>query len=609
VTFDAALIQGRLGDPERLAALARLKLVGTPREESFDRLARLATRLLGAPGALVNLVTDEAQFCKSSVGLPEPWASEGLPLSYGLCPYTVASGEPLVVDDARVDPRFCENAGVRELGIAGYAGVPLLVSDGHAVGALCAFDGRTRSWTADDLQTLQDLAAAVMTEIELRVASEAALERERQLREERETLETINHVGRLLTAEFDIATLVQAVTDAATTLTAAQFGAFFYNALDERGEYYTLYAIAGVPREAFARFPLPRNSGLFGPTFRGEGIVRLANVRLDPRFGQNPPYYGMPPGHLPVVSYLAVPVIGRSGEVLGGLFFGHAEPGVFTERAEQLVVGLAAQAAVAIENARLYQQAQQEIEERRRAETEKQAFVDAVAHDLQNPLGAAKAQAQLLARRVRRGVADAETIGAGLTAIDGAVSRASRLITELLDVAHMEADRPLDLHRTPTDLVALARDCVADAEAASPQHVIRLEAETAEVVGIWDAARLGRVLANLLSNAVKYSPPTSEVVVRVGRVDGEEGAVALLAVVDRGVGIPAADLPRIFNRFHRGGNVAGRFAGTGIGLWGAQRIAAAHGGTIAIDSREGAGTTVTVRLPLAPTEVQSETED
>src|SRR5205085_12133307 len=127
---------------------------------------------------------------------------------------------------------------------------------------------------------------------------------------------------------------------------------------DERGESYMLYTLSGVPREAFAHFPMPRNTEIFAPTFAGEGPVRIADVHQDPRYGKNSPYYGMPEGHVPVVSYLAVPVVSRSGEVLGGLFFGHPEKGVFTERHERVVVGLAAQTAVALDNARLYEAAQ-----------------------------------------------------------------------------------------------------------------------------------------------------------------------------------------------------------------------------------------------------------
>src|SRR5829696_3020318 len=596
-------VRSQLNSPDRLAAVARLGLVGTPHEEAFDRLTRLAARVLGVPGALVTITTAEVQFCKSSVGLPEPWATSGLPLTYGLCPYTVASGEPLLIADARTDPRFQDNPGVRELGVAGYAGVPLLTTDGLAIGAFCAFDDRPRTWTADDLQTLEDLAAAAMTEVELPATTAAMRASAATLREEGATLEIINQVGRLLTAELDLATLVQAVTDAATALTGAHFGAFFYNALDDRGEYYTLYAIAGIPREAFEQFPLPRNTTLFGPTFRGDSTVRIADVRQDERFGQNPPHFGMPAGHLPVASYLAVPVIARVGKVLGALFLGHPEPNIFDERAERFAVGLAAQAAVAVENARLYQQAQDELAARGRAEAEKEAFLDAVAHDLGNPLTTVKGQAQLLRRRARQGRADLATLETGLGAIEGATDRATRLIAELTDAARLEAQRPLDLRRTAIDLVELAEASITESQAAAAGHPLHLETGVAEVVGLWDADRLTRVLENLVANAIKYSPAGSPVVVRVDRQEAPDGPVAVLSIADQGVGIPADDLPHIFERFRRGGNVAGRIAGSGLGLWGSHRIVAQHGGTITIDSTEGQGTTVTVRLPLNGGEV------
>jgi PAS domain S-box-containing protein len=181
---------------------------------------------------------------------------------------------------------------------------------------------------------------------------------EAELREQTEIIETVNRIGQMLAAELDQEKLVQAITDAATELSGAQFGAFFYNLIDDQGESYRLYTLSGAPREAFEQFPLPRNTHLFGPTFRGEGIVRLDDVKQDPRYGHNSPYQGMPSGHLPVTSYLAAPVVSRSGETVGGLFFGHAEAGVFTERTEQLIAGLVAQAAVALDNARLYREAQ-----------------------------------------------------------------------------------------------------------------------------------------------------------------------------------------------------------------------------------------------------------
>src|SRR5438270_288438 len=183
--------------------------------------------------------------------------------------------------------------------------------------------------------------------------------------------EALRRVSAALVSELDLERVVQHVTDAATDLIGAQFGSFFYNVVNEAAaetdpagrESYMLYTLSGVPQEAFAGFPMPRNTALFEPTFRGDGSIRLDDVTKDPRYGQNPPYYGMPPGHLPVRSYLAVPVVSRRGEVLGGLFFGHAEPGVFTAEHLRLVQGVAAPAAIAIDNARLFQAAEREREQ------------------------------------------------------------------------------------------------------------------------------------------------------------------------------------------------------------------------------------------------------
>ncbi|HLL73915.1 MAG TPA: PAS domain S-box protein [Pyrinomonadaceae bacterium] len=192
-----------------------------------------------------------------------------------------------------------------------------------------------------------------------------------RLREQAEVIETVNRTGQMIAGELDVQKVIQSVTDAATELSGARFGAFFYNVLDEHGASYMLYTLSGVPRSAFAHFPMPRATDLFGPTFRGEGTILIPDVVKDARYGKNSPYYGMPEGHLPVVSYLAVPVISRSGEVLGGLFFGHPEAAVFTERAARIIEGLAAQAAVALDNARLFEAA---ARERRKAEASEEHY-------------------------------------------------------------------------------------------------------------------------------------------------------------------------------------------------------------------------------------------
>src|ERR1700744_3145036 len=156
-------------------------------------------------------------------------------------------------------------------------------------------------------------------------------------------LKTVLRVGQAVAAELDLEKAVQLVTDAATELTGAAFGSFFYNVLNDAGESYMLYTLSGVPREAFSKFPMPRNTAVFAPTFGGEGVVRSDDIMKDPRYGKSHPHFGMPKGHLPVASYLAVPVVSANGQIHGGLFFGHDQPGIFTEDSEILVSAIAAQ--------------------------------------------------------------------------------------------------------------------------------------------------------------------------------------------------------------------------------------------------------------------------
>ncbi|HSE75522.1 MAG TPA: PAS domain S-box protein, partial [Dongiaceae bacterium] len=191
---------------------------------------------------------------------------------------------------------------------------------------------------------------------------------QRALREQQQRLAVLNRVARSIASETDLERIVQSVTDIATEISGAQFGAFFYNVRDDQNESYMLYTLSGAPREAFAKFSLPRNTAVFDPTFRGLGPVRSDDIRKDPRYGKNEPHFGMPEGHLPVVSYLAVPVVSKSGEVHGGLFFGHAEAEVFTQQAEEIVIEIAAHAAMAIDNAQLLRNAQVDTIQRGRAE-------------------------------------------------------------------------------------------------------------------------------------------------------------------------------------------------------------------------------------------------
>lgn len=217
---------------------------------------------------------------------------------------------------------------------------------------------------------------------------------EAELREETRRLETLNRTGAAIAGELDLQRLVQTVTDAGVELTGAQFGAFFYNVLNDTGEAYMLYALSGAERSQFDGFGMPRATAVFHPTFVGEGAIRSDDIMRDPRYGKSAPHFGLPEGHLAVRSYLAVPVTSRSGEVLGGLFFGHSEPRRFTQRHERLMMGIAPQAAVAIDNARLFTEAQREIEQRRRAEDHQKLLVNELNHRVKNTLAIVQSLAQ-----------------------------------------------------------------------------------------------------------------------------------------------------------------------------------------------------------------------
>lgn len=211
-----------------------------------------------------------------------------------------------------------------------WTAAPVLVDAGVA-GAVIAF---RQSGQADTLQVVR--------------------EQERELRSEAERNALLVDVARQLAFERDLDSLVQVVTDT-VSLTKAAFGAFFYDVTNDAGESFVLYTLSGADRADFDGFPVPRNTPVFGPTFRGERTVRFDDVTAQPEYGTMAPFHGMPPGHLPVRSYLAVPVVSRRGEAIGGLFFAHPEPGMFTTDDERLVEGVAAQAAVAIDNARLFE--------------------------------------------------------------------------------------------------------------------------------------------------------------------------------------------------------------------------------------------------------------
>ena len=434
----------------------------------------------------------------------------------------------------------------------------------------------------------------------------ARIEAETALREETRVLELLNETGRTLASQLDLEALIQAVTDAGRGLSGAAMGAFFYNTVDDNGESYRLYTLSGVSRDAFERFGMPRATALFGPTFRGESPIRVDDVLADSRYGAMAPHHGMPAGHPPVRSYLAVPVHARSGEVIGGLFFGHPRPCVFNERAERLIAGLAAQAGIAFDTARLFEAAQKSAEERlvlldsermargeaERMSTVKDEFLATLSHELRTPLNAILGWSQILRNGKGR-----QDVLRGLEVIERNARAQTQLIEDLLDMSRITSGT-LRLDVQPVSPVTFVEAAIETLKPAFDAKGIRLETfldpSTGPIAG--DPGRLQQVVWNLLSNGVKFTPKGGKVQLVLHRVNSQ----IEIQVADTGAGITPEFLPFLFQRFRQGDHSTTRkHGGLGLGLSIVKSLVELHGGGVVASSPgEGQGTTVTVSLPL-----------
>jgi PAS domain S-box-containing protein len=416
---------------------------------------------------------------------------------------------------------------------------------------------------------------------------------EQAARQDAEIMETLNRVGLTLSAEWDLERVIQTVTDAATKISGAEFGAFFHNVTNEDGESYMLYTLSGAPREAFEKFGMPRNTAVFAPTFAGERAVRVDDITRDPRYGKSAPHYGMPKGHLPVRSYLAVPVVSRSGDVMGGLFFGHSAVGVFTERAEQLVSGIASQAAVAIDNARLHEQRAQLIERLSESDRRKDEFLATLSHELRNPLAPLRNSLHLL--RLSR---TAAASGQVHEMMERQVDHLVRLVDDLLEVSRISRGT-FELRKQRVDVAAVIRNAIdtSDPLILAGGHQLRTSIPETPLWLEGDPVRLAQILSNVLNNAAKYTEPGGRIALVVERRDD----MAVIRISDTGIGIARDALPRMFEMFSRGSSTTARGqGGLGIGLALARRLAEMHGGTITASSEGvGKGSQFEVRLPLA----------
>lgn len=418
---------------------------------------------------------------------------------------------------------------------------------------------------------------------------------ENMLAEERTTLEMLNRLAPKLASTLDLKKLVQTVTDETTDLIGADFGAFFYNVVTDDGKALSLYTLSGAPREAFEHLGMPRATALFGPTFRGEKIIVIDDVLADARYGKSGPHKGMPEGHLPVRSYLAVPVISRGGEVIGGLFFGHKEVGMFAERDARLAEGIAALAAVGIDNARLYDEVtagQMRAEEANRAKTD---FLATMSHEIRTPMNAIVGISHLLVATASEKQAEYATT------LQSAANSMMTLINDLLDISKIES-RSIELEFISFSLSDLFAEIYNLFSIKANDKGIAFEVDSGDsgqykLSG--DVARLRQIISNLCGNALKFTEH-GRVSLKVSAVslDGDIARVSIV-VQDTGIGIAESKKGIIFEKFTQADTSINRkYGGTGLGLSITKQLVEAMGGNIVVESEVGAGSRFVVTLPF-----------
>lgn len=413
------------------------------------------------------------------------------------------------------------------------------------------------------------------------------------LRDETRVLELLNSTGATLASTLDLPSLLQAAVDAATRITGARFGAFYHDDESDpeiHGDLPPARAVAGIRLE---------QADAIAAELRGGPALRSNELQVAPDASD---------AELPLRSCLSLPVPARTGQRPGRLLLGHPQAGMFSARSERIVSAIAAQAAVALDNTRLYAAARRAAEERKvlldsereaRAEAErtnqlKDDFLATLSHELRTPLSAILGWAQVL----RRGTRDQADLHRGLQSIERNARAQAQLIEDLLDMSRITSDKVLlDLQTIePAAIIASAIDTLrpaADAKHISLNTAIADDAGT--ITG--DPSRMQQVIWNLLSNALKFTPQGGRVTIDVRR----DGARLAITVTDNGVGIRSDFLPHVFDRFRQAdASTTRKHGGLGLGLAIVKHLVEQHGGTVTASSAgEMQGACFSVLLPLS----------
>ena len=399
---------------------------------------------------------------------------------------------------------------------------------------------------------------------------------ERIILQTAERLEILNDIGKSISKKLEVGVILQNVTNATTKITGAAFGLFLYNKFSE-GNSSMLSAFSGIPKDVYRKFVIPSNATDLQSIFDDKRVIRVNDLTQDSPY--NMLHFEIPEEELTLVSYLAVPVISSADKIIGALLFGHSESGVFKEEHEALVVSIASQASVALENSMLF-------EEIKTLSAKKDEFIALASHELKTPLTTIKGYLQILGRNIQDQLAK--------TFIQKSITQAEKLnalVSDLFDISRIEGGK-LHFDFEVFRLRDLLIDVIETFHHNITTHRIVFEDQSKDSYIEADKQRVEQVLINLISNAIKYSPQADKVSVKL--VDSEK--TLAVKIMDRGLGLSKDQQRQIFTRFYRAENNSG-ISGLGLGLYLTKEIVDRHNGSIAVNSAFGKGSEFIVALP------------
>jgi hypothetical protein len=551
-------------DPLRLKALRSLSLVDSPAEESFDRITRLAARLLKCPASVVTLIEEDRQFFKSCVGLPEPLAMlRGSPLSHSFCKLTVRAGERFLIEDARVDPRVVSHPAIEEYGIVSYAGFPIRTRSGEVLGTLCVVDIVPREWTEDELETLRELSASVESEIELI----AAAERER---DHARMFQTMIQASPLSVIVIDTDGRVELWNEASEVI-------FGWTSAEVLG-----YPLPIIPEHKLNECQRICDAVGDGSVFR---CVDTYRAKGEDANGEKRTVH---------VNVSAVSLHRYDGH---------------SDRILLIIDDVSQSHADTLERERLFRELQKEKALLSEMDERKNRFLALLAHELRNPLTPIGNAVDLL----RFAAKDPSQVNEISTVLESQVRQLVRLIDDLMDVSRITRGR-IDLQRETVSIhEVVANSCRAVESLCNEMgHELIRRTDPQQPLHVHgDYVRLTQVVTNLLNNACKYTQPSGRIEISCGQVDGQ----VEIAVKDNGVGIPPEHRKGIFEMFTQvDETLKDSRGGLGIGLTLVKQLVELHGGKVSLVDNDEASTGSEFRIQLPrldakPSEPKTVVED